>query len=1131
MSVSVFSSQARIMRLFTRVMLVSLLSGISLLMVISSSAWAASEPKAGWTIRSIAQPTDFAPGAHDSYALLVSNVGGKATAAGAPFTISDVLPEHVQPVANGITGEDLSTGAGLSCTTVPLQCVGSNLASGETLLVLIKVSVEEGVRSSSCDVESPGVCNIASVSGGGAPSVSTTERTVFSSEQAPFGIQGFSMQAFDSDGLPSTQAGGHPYTLATTLDFTTDENGGEHYAPQDLKDAIVDLPSGFVGNPQTLPRCPLSSLLLNSNITACPPGSKIGTVIFQSTPDKFHASEQPVGELTSIYNLEPEPGFPAEFGFTYLGKPVYMYASTVRVDGQLRLRVATPGLPELDPMTVKLLFFGDPEQRDLGVSSQAPFLTNPVDCAAGPLSARAEVDTWQDPASQHGNVYPDVAETTVYPALGGCGMLGFAPSLGVTPETTLADESSGYRFTLENPQSESAVAPATPEVKDATVTLPEGVSISPSAANGLVACQASGPEGINIGEGQSTATGSPGAGEDIGDPEATELGAGHLGGNSSRYDDGLYHTAPGHCPGASTVGSVKITTPLLSAPLEGHVYVAQPGCGGPGQAGCTAEDATNGTLFGVYVEASGSGVIVKLAGRVSVDPASGQLTASFDETPELPFSSFVLSFNGGPGAPLANPEVCGPAITRADFTPWSSPFTLDAHSLPRFEVTGCQGSSSSLSSFSPSFVAGTADSAARAFTSFSVTISRHDREEDLSGVQVTTPPGLLGVLAGVARCAEVQAQTGSCPESSRIGIVHVAVGTGSRPFWTEGRVYLTGSYKGAPFGLSIIVPAQAGPFNLGNVVVRAAIAVNQLTGQITVTSDPLPQIIDGVPLRVQTVSVEVDRPWFMFNPDSCEAKQVTGVLESAQGTLEHVSSPFHASGCNDMPFDPAITIGTSGKTSRINGASLYVDIVDPPGDNVAGKVKVYLPKALPARLSTLRKACLAATFEANPATCPPGSIVAYGRTRTPVLANDLEGPGYLVSRGNQAFPELVFVLQGEGLRVDLHGETNIKHGITSSSFADIPDVPVDYFEGVFPEGPHSALAANRNLCKTKLTAPNRFVAYNGKTIERTTPIKVTGCAKTKAKKKKARKNGQKKARRANASDDRRVTPSQSRRTR
>ncbi len=1064
----------------------------------------------GWAIRSLAQPTNFSAAnnttceaqqgtACDQYAVIVTNVGSGPTLTGAPVTVADSLPKLLRPV--GVTAEDTRTDTELKCTTTPLQCIGGEIGAGDTVIMKIYVTVQAGTP------EGPET-NVASVSGGGAPSAQASEPTTFSSKSAPpFGIQDFSMQAFEADGLPSTQAGGHPYTLLTSLDFTTAKGpGSEYFTPGNTKDVVVDLPPGFVGDPQDTPKCPLSALLENSSTTTCPPASRVGTVVFQIAPGPFRASEG--SETTAVYNMQPEPGFPAEFGFTFQDKPIYLYASTVRIGGQLRLRVTVPGIIELDPMSVTLLFFGDPGQRDLGSSSPAPFFTNPVDCAAGPLSATAEVDTWQDPASAHGNVYPNIAETKTYPHLTGCESLSWSPSLAVAPETTQADETSGYSFTLDNPQSENEITPATPEFKDATVTLPGGVSISPSAANGLRACQASGPEGINIGEGQSTAPGSPGSGEDAGDPEATELGAGHPGGDGSPYDDGLYHTAPGHCPAASTIGTVEVLTPLLPSPLQGRVYVAQPGCGGAGQAGCTTEDAQNGTLFGVYLEVAGSVVIVKLAGEVSVDPLTGQITARFDENPQVPFSSLVLRFDGGPGAPLANPQTCGPAVTRADFSAWSEPFTLDARSQPSFKVSGCASGS-----FAPSFVAGTADSTARAFSSFSVTISRHDREGDLSGVQVTTPPGLLGVLAGVARCAEPQAQTGVCPESAQIGVVHVAVGPGSRPFWTEGHVYLTGPYKGAPFGLSIVVPAQAGPFNLGNVIVRAAIAVNQTTGQITVTSDPLPQIIDGIPLRVQTINVDIDRPNFMFNPDNCEAKQITGELESTQSTLEHVSSPFHASGCNDMPFDPSITIRTSGKTSRIDGASLYVDIVDPPGDNVAGKVKVYLPKALPARLSTLRKACLAATFEANPAACPPGSIVAFGRTRTPVLANDLEGPGYLVSRGNQAFPELVFVLQGEGLRVDLHGETNIKHGVTSSSFANIPDVPVDYFEGVFPEGPHSVLAANTNLCKTKLTAPNRFVAYNGKTIERSTPIKVTGCAKTKTKKRK-RKDTPTKARRA-----------------
>ncbi len=828
----------------------------------------------GWAIRSLAQPTDFSPAKNaaceakqedecDRYVVIVTNIGSGPTLVGEPVTIADSLPKLVRPVR--IIGENTHTGAELTCTTAPLECIGGTVGAGETVIVTIDVSVQ---ASASQGPEA----NIVSVSGGGAPATQASESTVFSSEPAPFGIQDFSMQAFEADGLPSTQAGRHPYTLLTSLDFNT-RNADEYFTPGNAKDVVVDLPPGFVGDPQDTPRCPLSALLENSNATTCPPASRVGMVVFQLAPGPFRASEKQGStstsgsETTAIYNMQPEPGYPAEFGFTFQDKPVYLYASAARVGGQLRLRVTVPGIVELDPMSVTLLFFGDPGERNLGSSSSAPFFTNPVDCDAGPLSARAEVDTWQDPASEHGDVYPNVAETTVYPGLMGCEALSWTPSLAVTPETTQADEGSGYVFTLDNPQSESEETPATPELRDATVTLPGGVSISPSAANGLRACQAYGPEGINIGEGQSTVPGSPGAGEDIGDPEATELGAGHPGGDGSPYDDGLYHTAPGHCPAASTIGTVEVLTPLLPSPLQGHVYVAQPGCGGAGQAGCTTEDAQNGTLFGVYLEVAGSGVIVKLAGQVSVDPLTGQITARFDENPQVPFSSLVLRFDGGPGAPLANPQTCGPAVTRADFSAWSEPFTLDARSQPSFEVSGCASGS-----FAPSFVAGTADSTARAFSSFSLTISRHDREGDLSGVQVTTPPGLLGVLAGVARCAEGQAQTGTCPQASQIGVVHVAVGPGSRPFWTEGRVYLTGPYDGAPFGLSIVVPAQAGPFDLGDVVVRAAITVDPTSGQITVTSGALPQIIDGILLRVRTVDVEVNRPGFMFNPDNCEAK-------------------------------------------------------------------------------------------------------------------------------------------------------------------------------------------------------------------------------------------------------------------
>jgi hypothetical protein len=1076
----------------------------------------------GWSIRSIAQPTDFSPSEHDSYALLVSNVGGKPSTTGSPVTISDVLPEHVQPVPNGVAGENLTTGVELSCTTVPLQCVGGNVASGDVLLVTIKVSVEEGARSSDCDAKSPGECNIASVAGGGAPSVSTAERTTFSSEQAPFGIQNFDFKAFDSDGLPSTQAGGHPYTLATSFDFTTDETGdGEHYTPQDLKDVIVDLPPGFVGNPHTLPKCPLSSLLLNSNLTACPPGSKIGTAVFQSPPDTFHISEQAHGELTSIYNLEPEPGFPAEFGFTYLGKPVYMYASTVRINGQLRLRVTTPGIPELDPMSVTLLFFGDPEERDLGISSQTPFFTNPVDGAAcehrESLSATAEVDTWQDPSSQHAHIFPEFAESTTYPQLTGCELLQFQPSLGVQPDTTQADEPSGYTFTVANPQNESPAQLGTPELKDATVTLPAGISISPSAADGLRACAATGSEGINIGSGQILGAGNPGAGED---GEATEIGEGHPGGidPSSSYDDGLFHTAPGHCPAASTVGTVEVVTPLLASPLEGHVYVGQPECGLAGQSPCSEADALEGKLFKLYLEAAGSGSIVKLEGRAFVNPTTGQITTSFEENPQVPFSSLKLHLNGGPRASLANPQGCGPALANADFSPWSSPITPDSRVLaPPFTVdwNGAGEACPATPPLSPSLVAGTVSPAAGAFSPFVLTLSRGDRQQDVSQLSVTMPPGLAGIIASVPLCEEPQAAKGECSPASEIGSATVAAGAGSHPYWVTGHVYLTGSYNGAPFGLSIVVPAQAGPFNLGSVVVRSAITVNPETAAVTITSSPLPQIIDGVPLRVQTIYTDIERHNFIFNPTNCGAKQVTAKVVGAQGATVPVASPFAAAGCKSLAFSPSFTVSTQARTSKAYGASLDVKVAYKTNQANIRSVAVKLPKQLPARLTTIQQACLAATFEENPAACPAGSLIGVVKASTPVLPGQLTGPAYLVSHGGAAFPDVVVILQGDGVRADLVGNINIapKTEVTSSTFASVPDIPVTSFEFNLPEGSHSALATNLpakykgDLCGVALTMPTTITGQNGTVIQQSTKVSVTGCPK--AKKKPAKKKRKK----------------------
>jgi hypothetical protein len=439
-----------------------------------------------------------------------------------------------------------------------------------------------------------------------------------------------------------------------------------------------------------------------------------------------------------------------------------------------------------------------------------------------------------------------------------------------------------------------------------------------------------------------------------------------------------------------------------------------------------------------------------------------------------------------------------------DLTPWSTPFTTDLSLISTFEVnTGCI-----TPQFNPSFVAGTTNIQAGEYSPFTVSFGRQDADEFLNGLQMQMPPGLLGSLAGVPLCKEPQAAEGTCGQESLIGHTQVLTGPGQTPFLvTGGQVFLSESYKGAPFGLSIVVPAKAGPYTLsgttghGTVVVRAAINIDPHTAALTVTSDPLPTALDGIPLQLRVVNVTIDRPNFTLNPTNCDKLAITGTLTSKESAGVTVSSPYQVTNCAGLGFKPQFKVSTSGHTSRANGASLDARVIYPAGAKLANiaRVKVDLPKQLPSRLTTLQKACPAATFEANPAGCPVASVVGIAKASTPILPVGLSGPVYFVSNGGEAFPNLIVVLQGYGVRVDLVGDTFISRaGITSSTFNQVPDVPINSFELYLPQGLHSALAANGNLCTQRLTMPTAFVAQNGAVIHESTRIAVTGCGKAKA---------------------------------
>jgi hypothetical protein len=732
----------------------------------------------------------------------------------------------------------------------------------------------------------------------------------------------------------------------------------------------VDLPAGMAVNPNATPvRCTEAELVSNSHGGGCPAASAVGTAEI----DTASIGALPGAGFSDVYNMVPPPGVSAELAFEIanLGLFEHVTGGVLTGDGYRLSGTIDPIIQKGVVLDGSLTLWGDPSDSshdavrgacaDPGFGetcpvtpSSVPFLTMPFACS-GPLTATASMDSYQSPetfvsdSALSTGLNGEPAEVT------GCEQLDFTPQISVTPDTSAAESPAGLNVNLSVPQAQSQAGLAEANLADATVALPAGMTVNPSAATGLAGCTLEGPEGIN-----------------------------------------LKSAEPAHCPGASKIGTVQLETPLLPSKLEGGVFVAAQGN--------LAGNGSNpfGSLLAIYLVAEGEGAYIKLPGRIELNGATGQVIAHFgpdpatgeEALPDLPFSDLRMSFYGGPRATLITPSSCGSYATSSTLTPWSGTAAVGLSS-PFAIGSGCT------SGFVPSFTAGTSPNQAGGSTALSVTFSRHDGEQRFSGTQIKTPPGLLGVLKSVVRCSEPQASEGNCGPESLIGEATTTVGAGEIPYVVRGgKVYLTGPYKGAPFGLSIVVPTSAGPFTLksnggfGREIVRAAINVDPHTAQITVTSDPLPTMIEGVPLDVRTVNVTVNRLGFMVNPTNCSPLSVSGTITSTAGATSSVSTPFTAANCATLPFHPSFSASTAGKTSKADGASLSVKIAFPnPGPssstqsgeaNIA-KVHVELPKSLPARLTTLQKACTEKQFAENPAGCPAESIVGHAKAITPIL--------------------------------------------------------------------------------------------------------------------------------------------------
>jgi hypothetical protein len=968
-----------------------------------------------------------------------TNVGGAATTGTTSLTIGP-LPAGIETAASA-SGPGWTcppTGAGQSTVTCTRDDAIPALGGTEAVRVPLQVG-PTAVASSSAPV---------TVQGGGAaqPDTYQVEITV-SGEKAESGVQAFWAGAFDADGKPETQAGGHPHSASTMFMVNTNLDSSNNVRPAgDLRDVNVDLPPGFVGNPLVGERCPVTQVGCGGSR----PQTVVGTAgpLTGSFPPSLSAG---IGPVSSDI---PPNGYAAQLTFPVVDARAAVLAS-LRSDDDYGVNAFAPSITPLYWLYGNYLVLkGNPA----GAAGKA-FLTNPTDCPGEELPTLISISSWQQ-----GDVFSDpVADDS--PAVTGCEQVPFEPAMSVRPTSSAPDSASGLEASIDVPQDGllDPGALATSHLKKTVVRLPVGLSVNPSAATGLKGC--------------------------------------------SDAQIALRSKSEPSCPDGSKIGTVAVTSPLVDQPLSGVMYLGTP----------RSTDPMSGEMLRLFLVVRNDryGLLVKLPGSSVADPSTGRLIATFDENPRVPFDRLEVELRGGSRGVLATPQTCGSAPTTSTLSPWSG--TADVTQSSPFEIAGGCGLD-----FTPSLVSGMSSSKARGTGTFSFRFSREDGEQWVDGLTAQLPTGLLASVRDVQLCSGSQASAGACPAASRIGTVDATAGSGD-PFVLErkGEAFLTEGYRGCPYGLAVKVPVLAGPFDksspetdLGDIVVRQAVCVDATTAQVSVISDPLPTIWHGIPLRVRSVTVNVDRFGFMLNPSDCAAKQVSATFDSSRGATAGASAPFAASGCSTLAFRPKLGLRLTGRKQTRTGKHPGVKAtVTQAGVSEAGieKTVVRLPTSLALDPDNAQALCEFAdgTKPDLENHCPKGSIVGRARAKTPLLRNDLAGNVYFVknvrrdpSTGNaiRTLPMLIVALRGE-ISVNLKGESSTtRSGRLVNTFASVPDAPITRFNLNIKGGRNGILAVTRtrkaqiDLCAGRHIAETEMDGHNGRRYDRDIRMK-TPCGK------------------------------------
>ncbi|HSS43435.1 MAG TPA: hypothetical protein VLK37_12910 [Solirubrobacterales bacterium] len=899
--------------------------------------------------------------------------------------------------------------------------------------------------------------------------------SAFAGDASEFGIAKFTNTYHDPTGEPLLQAGVHP-DVSTGIFFKT---GSDFLMNGLVRDFEVDLPAGFYGNPQAIPSCSQEDLIVGDGL--CNPAAQVGVYHFNVGATE---AEYPV------YNLGSPDEQTAVLAVVALGVPAKIVISA-RTDGDYGLIARVSNVNQALPLTSTILdLWGvpaaavhDPQRWGAtfdvrGVSAGIPvkpFLSLPARCE--PVTTELHVDSWQNPGPYNPDGSADLSDprwvtaTDTTPPLEGCEDLGFAPTLKARPTTSVADSPSGLESDLEIPQSaDDPEQPSSAHLRKTVARLPEGLVINPAGANGLEACS---PAQIGL----KTAVGA-------GNPSFDKL--------------------PARCPDAAKIGSAEVNTPLLADPLKGSIYAASP------------YDNPFGNLLTTYTVLEGKGLVIKIAGKVTPDPVTGQLTAVFDQTPQLTFEHFKQNFFGGAYGVLRTPSTCGKYATTATMTPWSAPDTptvdgKDEYAIAKAPTGGSCAAKEAERPHAPSFEGGSTSPIAGVYKPFVVNLSRKDGTQQFSAVTLSPPPGLVAKLAGTLTCTEAglaaaAAKTGnqeksspSCPAASKVGEVWAAAGAGPAPYNAPGKVYLAGPYKGAPLSFAFVVPATAGPYDLGTVVTRAAAYIDPITAQVKTVSDPLPTILKGIPLDVRSISVRLDKPDFTVNPTSCDPSAVTGTLFSTAGLGAALDNRFQVGECGRLKFSPQLSIKLKGVPKRTGNPAVTAVLTMPEGQANIKKTTVILPKTEFIDNAHINNPCTRVQF--NEDACPASSILGTARAFTPLLDEPLEGPVYFRSNGgDRELPDMVVDLDGQ-IHVTLVGfiDSVPVKGTESTRvrtrFVNVPDAPVSKFVLKLYGGKRGLIENSVNLCKAKVgPASVQMEAQNAKTAFSDLPLG-TSCSK------------------------------------